>query len=762
MLLGLAPLVVLAVVFELLSTPLIHYGYLSLALPTYLYAVFHHSGSPVGAIAVGLVVAIVPLLIRLVMPPASIETRIAYLGINALRVAAVGGVSVAVKVVLLESLGSDTLALLVGALAGIGVWLAIDQLLVNPITSAVEEPADVHSWQNVLSQNRFLLPLPVVLALLGAGFSFTALAGVIGIGLASLLGLAIKGALRYSIDEVVVKDQQALETKLKSAEYQSKMAQQTIDRLSQEAEVKGKELESVYQMASNLGASTKLEETMQVIHSMIRRLRIPYQSCVILLNRDGQLSPALAETPYRELLAMSHLLKLEEDLIQEVVEQQKPKLVSDMSSSSEGRIFKDEKSVLCVPLSLGSESVGVIYVGSIRAGTHKEEHLATLKMLAAFAAPSVKTAMLFEEKEDEVDRERKIREAVEAKNRQLAGLQKMGQQMGETLNPAKTMKVVANSLKQMIPDSQSVIMFTQDRKDKHAMKAEFSLTPYAHFVKNLALRDDEGLLGTAKKNRSTVLIQDTQHYEIQNLLEGERSVVVAPLLAPTESGKKEDEVLGCLYVGASRENAFTEEHRNLIETVSYQTAMALKNARLYEQTQQMALTDGLTGLYTHRLFQEKLSDEIEWSERHNRPFCLVMVDTDNFKTYNDTLGHPQGDALLKEIAALLKDKVRSTDIVCRYGGDEFALLLRETLKDDALKMCERIREAFQLRFGGNKVVVTASIGMACFPTDAVTKKDLAKAADDALYVSKRGGRNRVTASPPLEEREDIVQEILPR
>ncbi|MCA9794107.1 MAG: sensor domain-containing diguanylate cyclase, partial [Candidatus Eremiobacteraeota bacterium] len=223
-----------------------------------------------------------------------------------------------------------------------------------------------------------------------------------------------------------------------------------------------------------------------------------------------------------------------------------------------------------------------------------------------------------------------------------------------------------------------------------------------------------------------------------------------------------DEVLGCLYVGASRENAFTEEHRNLIETVSYQTAMALKNARLYEQTQQMALTDGLTGLYTHRLFQEKLSDEIEWSERHNRPFCLVMVDTDNFKTYNDTLGHPQGDSLLKEIAVLLKDKVRSTDIVCRYGGDEFALLLRETLKDDALKMCERIREAFQLRFGGNKVVVTASIGMACFPTDAVTKKDLAKAADDALYVSKRGGRNRVTASPPLEEREDIVQEILPR
>ena len=143
---------------------------------------------------------------------------------------------------------------------------------------------------------------------------------------------------------------------------------------------------------------------------------------------------------------------------------------------------------------------------------------------------------------------------------------------------------------------------------------------------------------------------------------------------------------------------------------------------------------------------------------------LVMVDADNFKTYNDTLGHPAGDALLKEIAALLKDKVRASDIVCRYGGDEFALLLKNTRKEDAQRMCERIREAFQLRFGGNEVQVTSSIGLACFPTDADSKKDLAKAADDALYVSKRGGRNRVSVSPNLAERRanPIQQEVLKR
>src|SRR5690606_11164272 len=139
-------------------------------------------------------------------------------------------------------------------------------------------------------------------------------------------------------------------------------------------------------------------------------------------------------------------------------------------------------------------------------------------------------------------------------------------------------------------------------------------------------RDDEGLLGKAIELNSTLLVQDTNVYDMQNLLAFERSVVVAPLMARGESD--ESEVLGWLYVGASRENACSEEHRNLVETVSYQTAMALKNARLYEQTQQMALTDGLTGLYTHRLFQVRLSDEIEWAERHHKPFCLVMVDTD--------------------------------------------------------------------------------------------------------------------------------------
>ncbi len=770
--LGLGVLLILAIALEGLSTPLVAAGYVSLAAPLYFVLLFRHGeGAPVADAQTALFLAVavcgIASLARLAGPATySMNTKLASLGGNVLRIGIVGTAAFFAQ--------KSTPHVIVAVIAAYAAWLVVDLAIVSPIFGMVEEEEYISSWQEVLRKDRFILALPPVAGVLGAGLS----QGPGDLLLASLatatVALPFRGTIRYTLDEIVVKDQDQLEMHLKTAQHQVRTIRQTNESLTKEKKQLTDELKSVYDMARSLGASTQLEETVGIVLAMVRRLRIPFQSCVILLYRNGNLTPVLSETPYRDVLAMSHLLQLEESLIKEVVESRKPRLKPEISASSEGRIFKDERSVMAVPLSVSKEIVGVIYVGSVHAGTHTEEHLDSLKMLAAFAAPSVKTAILFEDKEKDLASERRIREAVEAKNAQLAGLQQMGQKMGATLKTSKTMEVVSESLRAMVPDAQSVILFTPDREatDGHALKAEYADTPFVDFVRLLALRDDEGLLGKAIKLGTTILVQDTEMYEVQNLLGSEHSVVVAPLIGgsgddfPSENDEDEigSELLGCLYVGAAKENAFNEEHRNIIETVSYQTAMALKNTRLYEQTQQMALTDGLTGLYTHRLFQEKLVEEVEWASRHNQTVVLVMVDADNFKTFNDTLGHPAGDALLKEIAALLKDKVRSTDIVCRYGGDEFALLLKNTQKDDAIRMCERIREAFQLRFGGNEVQVTSSIGLACFPGDADSKADLAQAADDALYVSKRGGRNRVSASPTLEERRrnPIEQEVLPR
>lgn len=766
---------------EGLSVSITTAGYFSMAAPIFFLMIFSGSVSSdeyggMLPLLLGMSIAGLCSLARLVAPlPETFhhttQSRFAGFGVTVIRVTLVGAAMLgSVKV---------GLGILVAAAAGFAAWLILDQVLVGPVLNLTEEKETAAIWREIPLSGRAVFALAPVAGVVGSGLSQAGLtqnqvqSSVLSVVGVSLLGLAFRGTARYYIDEIVVRDQKELEVSLNRARHNELKLKEQNSVFQAENKQYLDELGSVYSMAESLGASTKVEETVGVVATMIKTLRIPYQSCVILLYKNGVLQPVLSETPYKDVLAMSHLLQLEETLIKEVVDTRKARLKPELSASSEGRIFKNERSVMCVPLLVSKECVGVIYVGSVNAHTHTEEHLKHLKMISAFSAPSIKTAILFEDKVREVVDERTIREAVEAKNAQLAELQNMGQRMGATLKTSTTIQVVSESLKKMISGAQSVILFTPDKEQSggHALKAEYADTPYEGYVNNLALRDDEGILGKAIKLKTTVLVQDTELYDVSNFLGSEHSVVVAPLtISTSEEGKgessehSEQELLGCLYVGAAKKSALNEEHRNLIETVSYQTAMALKNARLYEQTQQQALTDGLTGLYTHRLFQEKLSEELEWAARHEQEVVLVMVDCDNFKTFNDTLGHPAGDALLKEVAALLKDKVRSTDIVCRYGGDEFALLLKQTRKDDAVRMCERIREAFQLRFGGNDIQVTSSIGLACFPTDAVTKKDLAKAADDALYVAKRGGRNMVAPSKTLKERsaKPLVQEVLAR
>lgn len=688
----------------------------------------------------------------------------AYWGCNGLRWIAVGGVLVGCRFLPLPEL----LVRAVPAVAGAMTYLVLDLTLVSSLMNSADDN-DVQTWENIGRQNRLVLPGLIVLGSMADGLARASTSAAVGnawvpLAVAGILGvplaLAIKGSVKGSIDELAMENQEELTNRLRKLEFEGQQRKEERDNLVDDVKRKTQELDTIYDLARSLGTSTNIDETINLVVSMIRRLRIPYQSCVIFLSKPGGgLEPKLPDTPYQEVLGMSGLLQLQEPFILQVLRDPRPYMNNEVSpSTSEQRIFKDERSVLVVPLMVSKENVGIIYLGSVNPKTHREEHLEKLKMLAAFAAPSIKTALLFEMKEKDFQSERQIREAVEAKNHQLNGLQKLGQAIGSSLKIENTFKVVAENLRQMVPGSQSVIVFGMSGSDGHLLKAEYISSPYSDFVRSLVVRNDEGILGKSTEQNRTILVTDSENYPLQNFINNERSVIVAPL-------KAEDEILGCLYVGAAKENSFTDEHRSLVETVSYQASIAVKNSRLYEQTQQMAFTDGLTGLYLHRFFQVRLTEEIAWADRYRKPICLVMVDTDHFKSFNDTLGHPAGDALLQEIAALLKDKVRNTDIVCRYGGDEFALILKDVPKEEAIKTCERIRETFQLRFAAHAVQVTASIGLACYPTDATNKKDLAKAADDALYVSKRNGRNRVTAAPTLEEKKDmpeIIQETLPR
>jgi diguanylate cyclase (GGDEF)-like protein len=771
--LAMLALAIIGMIIHMFTMELSHFGFINLAF--YLAVLvslapldalpFKAGTSPAvmsaGRWAAGAIVLLVGMLPR--VTNAEFGHFLAYAGANCLRWIVVGAGVVTAH----HYAQSTSYPLAPEAMLGVVLYAVFDLTFINQLMTGAEE-TEQRTWENILAHNKGSLALQVLLGALAAGFAWATVGhaqakwmplAVAGL-LAAPLTMFVRAGLRSSIDELVVQDQEQLYLNSRKLEHEAKQLREERENLSEDVKKKNDELTIIYDLARSLGASTNLAETTALVQSMIRRLRIPYQSLVIFLSKPGGgLDPALADTPYQEVLGMSGLLQLQEPFILQVLRDPRPYMNNEVSqSTSEQRIFKDERSLLVVPLMVSKENVGIIYLGSVNPKTHRDEHLEKLKMLAAFAAPSIKTALLFEHKEKDLQSERQIREAVEAKNHQLNGLQKLGAAIGASLKIENTFKVVAENLTQMVPGAQSVILFNLSGTDSHALKAEFIKSPYSEYVRSLAVRNDEGILGKATEMNRTVLVQDTEQYDLQNLINNERCVIVAPLRA-------EDEILGCLYVGAAKEKTFSDEHRSLVETVSYQASIAVKNARLYEQTQQMAFTDGLTGLYLHRFFQVRLSEELAWADRTKKSICLVMVDTDHFKSFNDTLGHPAGDALLQEIAALLKDKVRQTDIVCRYGGDEFALILKDLPKEEAVRTCERIRETFQLRFAAAAVQVTSSIGLACYPSDATSKKELAKAADDAMYISKKTGRNRVTAAPTLEEKKnlpEIIQETLPR
>jgi diguanylate cyclase (GGDEF)-like protein len=179
--------------------------------------------------------------------------------------------------------------------------------------------------------------------------------------------------------------------------------------------------------------------------------------------------------------------------------------------------------------------------------------------------------------------------------------------------------------------------------------------------------------------------------------------------------------------------------------------------QLKDRHRELAARDGLTGLYNRRSFDEQLAAMLARESRRNQGgFALGLLDIDHFKKLNDTFGHPAGDAALRHLAALLVHKLRRNDILARYGGEEFAVIFDGADQGKAVEMADRLRlhvQKSQLVFEGARLAMTASFGVAVWPTDGVDAAALLASADRALYVAKQAGRNRVVAAkvePPPE------------
>lgn len=242
------------------------------------------------------------------------------------------------------------------------------------------------------------------------------------------------------------------------------------------------------------------------------------------------------------------------------------------------------------------------------------------------------------------------------------------------------------------------------------------------------------------------IIKDTEVTDFFNnplaISEGIRSLIAVPL-------KIQRRTIGVLYLDDFQPREFVDEKLELLSILTSFATMSIDHAHLHEKTAQLACTDGLTGLYNHRQFKKNFSDEVARSNRYNKTLSIILFDVDDFKKFNDTYGHPNGDIVLQEMATMLRELLRDCDTIYRYGGEEFVALLPETPLSEAIKVAERIRifvETESPRFltGITKTHgVTVSVGVAAQPDDGTDAKVLLKSVDDLMYKAKTKGKNKV-------------------
>ncbi len=221
------------------------------------------------------------------------------------------------------------------------------------------------------------------------------------------------------------------------------------------------------------------------------------------------------------------------------------------------------------------------------------------------------------------------------------------------------------------------------------------------------------------------------------------SFIIVPII-------HQGEFLGLMHLCEKISGAsFSDRDQRLIKVFAVQLGAAVKNAKLYEQ----AITDGMTHLYLHRYFKQRLFDELKRAARFKRFLALIMIDIDHFKRLNDSYGHQVGDEVLKRVAAIMRKAIRTHDLPVRYGGEEFALVLPETDLVGAVAVAERVRRSIEseyIEISGKVIKITASCGVSVFPDSASDMDSLISAADQALYFSKEHGRNKVSMAPPME------------
>jgi diguanylate cyclase (GGDEF)-like protein len=390
-------------------------------------------------------------------------------------------------------------------------------------------------------------------------------------------------------------------------------------------------------------------------------------------------------------------------------------------------------SAVCVPIILHEVPIGCITLANFsNPQPFSSKSVVFLQSLANQAAIALENARLLEESQKRAQ--------------DFEAFYEVGKTLTSTLDIKEILSRITEAISGVVKAKATSLMVYHPEWHSLEVIAGHNLSPeYMETSKKIRDTVEESPSLKAIAEKKAVAIADIKQDPIfapwreVAAKEGYRAFITIPLVLHQQA-------TGVINVYLTEVHPFTEEEIKLLHVYANQAAIAVENARLYETTLQMAITDELTQLNNRRSFYEKLEEEVRRFRRYRRPFSLLMMDLDHFKEYNDEYGHLAGDEVLRQLGIILKANSRDVDIVARYGGEEFAVILHETNLEHALAQAERLRVLVQVQLKESPEImgwgITVSIGVGTWNEDMKKPEGLVSVADKALFLAKSKGRNR--------------------
>jgi diguanylate cyclase (GGDEF)-like protein len=482
----------------------------------------------------------------------------------------------------------------------------------------------------------------------------------------------------------------------------------------------------LYDASQAVLSTFDLDEVLSRILGIVRDVFHLNKGAILLLDAKTQ-ELYLKTTFGWDIVDESIRVPLGTGLTGTAAQTKKPVYAPDVSQDPRYiRSMASTRSEVAIPLMVREEVVGVLDCQSEKLDFFDEETRELLRLFSTQASIALANARLYSLEQ----RRRAQLEAINAIARKTTAVLEISELLGQ---------VCSLILESFGGDHASVLLFEEDRLVLRAHQGR--LTPLFKVGDELPRK---GLLARALDSRKAVVDQDLR--QVPGHRSAFREAVSAACLPLVSFG----EVLGALLLESSSCDAFAPEDVNALESVSDICATAIQNARHFERVRQLAYVDGMTGIFNRRYFELRIAEEIARGRRHGLTFSVIMADIDHFKQLNDDFGHLLGDEVLRQVSSVIAQQLRQSDVLTRYGGEEFAIITPEIGLESALAVSDRLRRVVESwQFPGLARPVTISAGVAEFPTQGGTRDELVQAADEALYAAKQSGRNRVVTAQML-------------